>query len=62
MSYRKMKLENERRDEIRRLDACVLELRALIAQLEDAIRINAGQQEWAVAALKSGGDHREKNV
>lgn len=61
MSYWRMKQRNERRDEITRLDAVIQQLRARIKQLEDAIRTNAGQQEWAVAALQSGG-HRAENV
>lgn len=59
MSYKKLKLANERRDEIRRLDACVAELRQRIRDLEDAIILHAGSEEWAVTVLESGGRRGE---
>lgn len=62
MSFKKVKLMNERRDEIRRLDACVAELRQRIRDLEDAIIVNAGSEEWAVTVLESGGKHRAENL
>lgn len=61
MSFKKVKLMNERRDEIRRLDACVAELRRRIRDLEDAIILHAGNEEWAVTVLESGG-RNEKGV
>ena len=61
MSFKKVKLANERRDEIRRLDACVAELRQRIRDLEDAIILHAGGEEWAVTVLESGG-RREESV
>lgn len=61
MSFKKVKLMNERRDEIRRLDACVAELRQRIRDLEDAIILHAGSEEWAVIVLESGG-RREESI